>query len=57
MFGGHEIANSFTTALICEDGHAYGVCPYPQCSHDAAILNHQKKTIFLRTNESSKQYK
>ena len=39
MFGGHEIANCFTAALICEDGRARCVCPDPQCSHDAAVLN------------------
>jgi hypothetical protein len=39
MFGGHEIANMFTAAVIGEDGHAYCVCPKPQCNHDAAVRN------------------
>ena len=39
MFGGHEIANCFTAALVGKDGRAQRVCPDPQCSHDAAILN------------------
>ena len=39
MFGGHEIANAFTAALITDHGHAYCVCPDPQCSHDTAVLN------------------
>lgn len=39
MFGGHEVSNVFTAALIAEDGHAYCVCPDPQCSHDAAVMN------------------
>lgn len=39
MFGGHEIANYSTAALIAEDGTADCVCPDPQCSHDAAVLN------------------
>lgn len=38
-FGGHETANIFTAGLVAEDGHAYGVCPDPQCSYEAGILN------------------
>lgn len=39
MFGGHEIRHVSTASLIAEDGRAYCVCPNPQCSHDAAVLN------------------
>ena len=38
-FGGHEIANIFTAALMSSDGHAYCVCPDPQCSYEAGVLN------------------
>lgn len=39
MFGGHEIADRFTAALIDKDGRACCVCQDPQCSHDAAVRN------------------
>ena len=38
-FGGHEISNRFTAALIRDDGRAYSVCHDPQCSHEAGVLN------------------
>ena len=51
MFGGHEIANIFTAALITADG-AYCVCPDPQCSHDAAVLNMANgHPQFVRSNK------
>lgn len=39
MFGGHEVADIFTGAVIAEDGKAHCVCRDPQCMHDAAVLN------------------
>lgn len=39
-FGGHEVANKHTSALVCENGHAYGVCPNPKCSEEARARNH-----------------
>ena len=38
-FGGHEIKNVVTNAFVAKDGRAHCVCPDPQCSHDAAVLN------------------
>lgn len=38
-FGGHEIAKAYTAALVCADGRSCVVCPDPQCSHDATVLN------------------
>lgn len=33
-FGGHE-AHRHTEAVLCEDGHAYCVCPKPECNAEA----------------------
>ena len=38
-FGGHEIAEVFTAALISTGGQSYAVCPDPQCSYEAGVLN------------------
>ena len=51
MFGGHEIANVSTASLVSEDGRAHSVCPDPQCSHDAAVLNIARgHPQFVRSN-------
>lgn len=53
MFGGHEIAHRFTAALLGEDGRSCIVCPDPQCSHDAAILNRERgKVQFIRSRNN-----
>ena len=50
MYGGHEIVNGWTAALM-KDGHAYCVCPNPQCSYEAAVLNAAHgHTQFVRAN-------
>ena len=38
-FGGHEISNLFTAALVLPDGTASAVCPDPKCSYEAGVLN------------------
>ena len=38
-FGGHEISNRLTAVLISDDGRQYDVCPDPQCSYEAGVLN------------------
>ena len=52
MFGGHEIARIFTAALITDDGHAYSVCPDPQCSYEAGVKNAANGYAqFVRSNQ------
>lgn len=39
MFGGHEVLDRQTGALIREDGQAFAVCTDPQCSYEAGARN------------------
>ncbi len=41
MFGGHEIHNINTTPLLTAPGTGKCVCPDPECSRKAAVLNKQ----------------
>jgi len=43
MFGGHEIANVHTEAIIGLNGHVYAVCPALKCNREATILNLKKR--------------
>jgi hypothetical protein len=57
MYGGHEIANVHTAAIIGDDGKARVVCPDPMCSYEAGVRNTiNGHSAYLRPNiDNSRQ--